>query len=99
LAGLKFEVGSPSGVVKDAFKALHPLGTAEFKKVETGHEDMFELKADAAGQRLLRDRLEAGGAILIVAVPDEEVAATYFGATAEQEASRPRLSIASEPVK
>jgi hypothetical protein len=31
LAGLKFEVGSSGGVGKDAFKALHPLGSGTFK--------------------------------------------------------------------
>ena len=94
LAGLKFEAGSSGGVGKDAFRALHPLGSGSFKKVETGHADTFELKPDEAGKRLLRDRLKAGGTILIVAVPeDEEVAATYFGAGAETEANRPRLSM------
>ena len=79
LAGLKFEAGSSGGVGKDAFKALHALGSGDFKKVETGHADTFELKPDEAGQRYLRDRIKSGGTILIVAVPeDEEVAATYF---------------------
>ncbi len=100
LAELKFEAGSSGGVGKDAFKALHPLGSGTFKKVETGHSDTFELKPDEAGQRYLRDRIKSGGTILIVAVPeDEEVAATYFGAGAEMEANRPRLSIEGEPAK
>ncbi len=100
LAGLKFEAGSSGGVGKDAFKALHPLGSGTFKKVETGHADTFELKPDEAGKRYLRDRIKAGGTILIVAVPDdEEVAATYFGAGAETEANRPCLSIDGEPAK
>lgn len=98
LAVLKFEVGSPGGVAKDAFKALHPLGSGAFKKVETGHADTFELVPDEAGRRQLRDRLKAGGTILIVAVPeDENVAATYFGAGGEPEANRPALTIDAGP--
>jgi len=60
LAGLKFEAGSPGGVAKDAFKALHPLGTGTCKKVETRHADTLELKPDDAGKRYLRDRIKAG---------------------------------------
>ena len=97
LAGLKFEAGSSGGVGKDAFRALHPLGSAVFKKVETGHADTFELKPDEAGKPLLRDRLKAGGTILIVAVPDdEEVAATYFGAGAETAENWARLTRLSD---
>ena len=76
------------------------LGSVTFRKVETGHADTFDLKPDEAGQRYLRDRIKSGGTILIVAVPeDEDVAATYFGAGAEMEANRPRLSIEGEPAK
>ncbi len=100
LAALKFEAGSSGGVGKDAFKALHPMGSRTFKKIETGHVDEVELKPDEAGKRYLRDRIKAGGTILIVAVPeDEEVAATYFGAGAEMEGNRPRLSIEGDPAK
>ena len=53
LAGLRFDPKSPSGVGKDEFKALHPLGFGSFTKVETGHADTFELKPDEAGQRYL----------------------------------------------
>lgn len=97
---LKFEPGQPGGVPKGAFKALHPVGAGSFKKVETGHADTFELKPDEDGRRLLAERLKAGGTILIVAVPDdEEVAATYFGAGAEEEGSRPSLSLGGDPAK
>jgi hypothetical protein len=100
LAGLKFEAGSSGGVSKDAFKTLHALGSWTFKKVETAHADTFELKPDEAGQRFLPDRVKSDGTILIVAVPeDEEVAATYFGAGAETEGNRPRLTIEGEPAK
>jgi hypothetical protein len=100
LAGLKFEAGSSGGISKDAFRALHPLGSGTFKKVETGHADTFELKPDEGGRRYLRERIKASGTILIVAVPeDEEVAATYFGAGSEPEANRPRLSIDGGAVK
>jgi hypothetical protein len=100
LAGLKFEAGSPGGVSKEAFKALHPLGSGTFMTVETGHADTLELKPDDAGKRYLRDRIKAGGMILLVAVPeDEEVAATYFGAGGEPKENRPRLSIEGARVK
>jgi hypothetical protein len=39
VAGVKFEAGSSGGVARDAFKALHALGSGTFKKVETGHAD------------------------------------------------------------
>jgi hypothetical protein len=98
LPGLRFEAKSSGGVAKDAFKAQHPLGSATFKKVETGHADTFELKPDEGGRRYLRDRTKAGGTILLVAVPqDEEVAATYPGAGSVTEANRPRLSLDGEP--
>src|SRR5262249_4239963 len=94
LSGLKFDAKSPNRVGEDAFKALHSLGSGAFKKVESGHADTFEFKPDEAGQAYLRDRLKAGGTILIVALPDdEEVAATYFGAGAEAEGNRPQLVI------
>jgi hypothetical protein len=104
LAELKFEAGSPGGVAKDVFKALHPLGSGTFKKVETGHADTFELKPDEAGKRYLRDRIKAGGAILIVIVPaDEEVVTAYlrdrdrdgskvFGRVNDQRLHRARLT-------
>jgi hypothetical protein len=100
LAGLKFKVGSLGEVVKDAFKAPHPLGSGTIKKVETGCADVFELKPDEGGKRYLRDRVQAGGTILIVIVPaDEEVVAAYFGAGAQPEENRPRLSLVGEPAK
>ncbi len=47
-----------------------------------------------------RGRATSLPTILIVAVPeDEEVAATYFGAGAEMEGNRPRLSIEGDPAK
>src|SRR5262249_51192685 len=79
LAGQKFEAGSPGVVVKEAFRALHPLGSGSFRKAETGHEDTFELRPDEAGTSCLRERVKAGGTLMIVAVPDDEVAVTYFG--------------------
>jgi hypothetical protein len=93
-SGLRSDATSPNGVGKDAFAALHPLGSGIFTKVETGHADAFDFESNEAEQRYLRDRLKAGGAILIVAVPDnKEVAATYFGAKAVPEGPRLRLTI------
>jgi hypothetical protein len=77
LAGLRFEAGSPGGVARDAFKALHPLGSGTFTKAETGHADKFEVKPEEGGRRYLRDRIRAGGTVLIIVAPeDEEAAAT-----------------------
>jgi hypothetical protein len=92
LAGLKFDPKSPGGLGKDAFKAIHPLGSGTFTKVRTGQANTFDLKPDEAGRTYLRDQLKAGGTFVIVVVPDdEEVAATYFGAGSETEGNRPRL--------
>jgi hypothetical protein len=99
LAGQKFEAGSPGVVVKEAFRALHPLDSGSFQKAETGHEDTFELRPDEAGTSYLRERVRAGGTLMIVAVPDDEVAATYFGVRAEPEDRRPRLAIGGGPAK
>jgi hypothetical protein len=91
LAGLKFEAGSPGGVPKEAFRALHPLGSGTFTKVETGHTDTFDLRPDEGRRRYLRDKIKAGGTLLIVAVPeDEEVEATYYGAGVEEPSSSRR---------
>ena len=85
---------------KDTLEAVQLEGSGTFEKVETGHGDTCELTPDDAGQRYLRDRMKAGGTILIVAVPDdEEIPATYFGAGAEPERNRPRLKIDGESAK
>jgi hypothetical protein len=100
LAGLKFDPRSPDGLGKDAFKAVHPLGSGTFAKVKTGQVDTFALTPDQAGRTYLRDQLKAGGTILIVVVPDDqEVASTYFGAGSEPEGNRPRLVIGLVTVK
>ena len=51
------------GVAKDAYKALHRLGSGTFTKVETRHADTFELKPDETGKCSLRNRVKAGGTI------------------------------------
>ncbi len=95
LPGLKLEARSLNGVGKDAFQALHLLGSGTFTKVETGHADTFELRPDEAGQRYLRVRMKAGGTTwIVITLEDEDVAATYFGA--EPGANRPRLRIDGE---
>jgi hypothetical protein len=94
LAGLKFDSNSPGGIGKDAFKAVHPLGSGTFTKVKTGQVDTFALTLDRAGRTYLRGQLKAGATILIVVVPDDEqVAATYFGAGSAPEGNRPRLVV------
>jgi hypothetical protein len=94
LAGLKFDPRSPNGLGKDAFKAVHPLGSGTFTRVKTVQVDSFALTPDEAGRTYLQGQLRASGTILIVVVPDdEEVAATCFGADSEPEGNRPRLVI------
>jgi hypothetical protein len=94
LAVLKFDPMSPDGLGKDAFKAVHPLGSGTFTRAKTGQADTFALTPDEAGRTYLRGQLKAGGTILIVVVPDhDEVAATYFGAGSEPLENRPRLVI------
>jgi hypothetical protein len=94
LAELKFDPKSPDGLGKEAFKAVHPLGSGTFTKVKTGQVDTFALTPEQAGRTYLTDQLKAGGTILIVVVPDgEEVAATYFGPSSEPEGNRPWLVI------
>ena len=94
LADLKFDPRSPDGLGKEAFKAVHPLGSGTFPKVKTGQVDTFALTPVQGGRTYLRGQLKAGGTILIVLVPDdEEVAATYFGAGSEPEGDRPRLVV------
>ena len=80
LPGLKFDPKSPNGLGKGAFKSVHSLGPGTFTQVRIGQADTFNLTPDEAGQRYLRGRLKAGGAIWIVVVPDDQdVAATCFG--------------------
>jgi hypothetical protein len=94
LAGLKFDPKSPGGLSKDAFKAIHPLGSGTFTKGKTGQADSFDLKPNEAGRTYLRSQLKAGGTMLIVVLPDdEEVAATHCGGGSEPGANRPRLGI------
>jgi hypothetical protein len=70
LTGLKFDPKSPGGLGKDAFQAVHPLGSGTFTKVKTGQADSFTLTLDEAGRAYLRGQLKAGGMILIVVLPD-----------------------------
>jgi hypothetical protein len=84
---LKFDPNAADGV-GGQIKALHPLGSGEFKKVETGKADSFTLTVDDA----VRERVAKGGKVCLVIVPaDDAVAATYFGATEGAKDKSPRL--------
>jgi hypothetical protein len=86
---LKFDVNAPDGV-GDQIKSLHPLGSGNFKKVETGKTESFSLTIDdtAPGQ------LAKGGKLCLVIVPaDAVVAATYFGASETDKEKSPRLTL------
>jgi hypothetical protein len=95
-SGLKFDEKSADGL-GGQLKDRHPLGAGAFKKVETGHVDTFTLTLDDATRGLLQTRLKDGGEIRLLIVPDDEqVAATYFGAGAEEGTRRPRLTLDGE---
>jgi hypothetical protein len=86
---LKFDPDAPGGVGSQ-FRPLHPLGSGQFKKIETGKTDVFALNLDDA----IRERVAKGGKVCLVIVPaDEAVAATYLGATVEAKSKSPRLII------
>lgn len=91
--GLSFDEASTDGVGK-RFEGRLPLGAGEFKKVETGTVNAFTLTLDDAARKLLRRRWEGGGKAHILIVPDDDdVAATYFGAGAQDAGRRPRLTL------
>ena len=84
---LKFDP-SASGGVGSQIRSLLPLGSGEFKKIETGNLDVFSLTVDDA----VRERVAKGGKVCLLIVPaDEAVAATYFGATEGAKDKSPRL--------
>jgi hypothetical protein len=84
---LKFDPND-SGGVGSQIRPLLPLGSGEFKKIETGKVDVINLTVDDT----VRERIAKGGKVSLVIVPaDEAVAATYFGATAEAKEKSPRL--------
>ena len=84
---LKFDPDALDGVGSQ-IRSLHPLGSGQFKKIETGKADVFTLTLDDA----VRERLVKGGKMCLVIIPaDETVAATYFGATEGAKDKSPRL--------
>jgi hypothetical protein len=86
---LKFDVNAPDGV-GDQIKSLRPLGSGNFKKLETGKTESFSLTIDDAVQR----QIAKGGQLCLVIVPaDLMVAATYFGASETDKEKSPRLTL------
>jgi hypothetical protein len=86
-AALRFDPSAPDGVGSQ-IRSLHPLGSGQFRKIETGKADVFTLTVDDA----VRERLAKGGKVCLVIVPaDDAVAATYFGATEGAKDRSPRL--------
>ncbi len=86
---LKFDPTAPDGVGSQ-IKALHPLGSGNFKKIETGTTESFSLTVDNA----IRERIAKGGKLCLVIVPaDAAVAATYFGANEDAKDKSPRLDL------
>ena len=86
---LKFDASSGDGVGSQ-IKSLHPLGSGDFKKVETGKTESFSLTVDD----IARGRIAKGGKLCLVIVPaDGSVAATYFGASETDKEKSPRLTL------
>lgn len=86
---LKFDPTAPDGVGSQ-IKALHPLGSGNFKRIETGKTESFSLTVDDA----VRERIAKGGKLCLVIVPaDAAVAATYFGANEDAKDKSPRLTV------
>jgi hypothetical protein len=86
-AELKFDPGASDGVGSQ-IKDLHPLGSGNFNKIETGKLESFNLTVDES----VRGRIAKGGRICLVIVPsDATVAATYFGTAEDAKDKSPRL--------
>jgi hypothetical protein len=86
---LKFDPNA-SGGVGNQIRSLLPLGSGQFKKIETGKVDVFNLTVDDT----VRERVARGGKSCLVIVPgDEAVAATYFGAAGDAKDKSPRLTL------
>jgi len=86
---LKFDPNSPDGV-GTRIKPLHALGSAAFKKVETGKTESIALTVDDS----VRERIAKGGKLYVVIVPaDATVAATYFGANENARDKSPKLTL------
>ena len=86
---LKFDATTPDGV-GGQIKSLLPLGSGDFKKIETGKTESFSLALDDAA----RGQIAKGGKLCLVIVPaDGAVAATYFGANETDKEKSPRLTL------
>jgi hypothetical protein len=86
---LKFDPATDDGIGSQ-IKKLHALGSASFKKVETGKTEAFPLTVDDT----VRDQIAKGGKLYIVIVPaDATVAATYFGANETAKETSPKLTL------
>jgi hypothetical protein len=86
---LKFDVNTSDGVGSQ-IKSLLPLGSGDFKKIQTGKTESFSLALDDAA----RGQIAKGGKLCLVIVPaDLAVAATYFGANETDKEKSPRLTV------
>jgi hypothetical protein len=86
---LKFDPNA-SGGVGNQIRSLLPLGSGQFKRIETGKLDVFNLTVDDT----VREWIAKGGKTCLVIIPsDGAVAATYFGATEGAKDKSPRLMI------
>ena len=84
---LKFDLSVPDGI-GDHIKPLLPLGSGNFKRIETGKTESFSLSGDGS----VSERISKGGKICVVIVPaDGAVAATYFGVGENGKENSPKL--------
>jgi hypothetical protein len=86
---LKFDPNTSDGVASQ-IKSLLPLGSGDFKKIETGKTESFSLVVDDAARR----QIAQGGKLCLVIVPAYgAVAASYFGANETDKGRSPRLTL------
>ena len=95
--GLKFDPSTTDGLGGQA-PSKRPLGSGAFKKAATGKADTFSLTLDDEAASFVKERAAKGQTIAILVVPDDDtVAATYFGAGADDPARKPRLRARTAP--
>lgn len=94
---LKFDMTGTDGLGSQA-ASKRPLGSGSFKKAETGKADTVSLTLDDEAKAFLAERAAKGGTVTILVVPDDEtVAATYFGAGADDASRKPKLKARANP--
>jgi hypothetical protein len=90
---LKFDAATADGLAGQ-LKPRYPLGSGTFRKIKAGESIAYALTPSEEAEKVLRERINAGGRLRLLIVPDDDdVAATFFGAGARDATSRPKLAI------